>query len=79
MRSYRSLYRHSMGNIRIPDQNLCLFTQQSHHLLRVLKLVVHLCVLEVHLLSAEETGRNGVVCVLEVLLLLIGGEKSPTK
>ena len=68
-----------MGNIRISNQNLSLFTQQSHHLLRVLKLVVHLRVLEVHLLSAKETGRNGVVCVLEVFLLLIGGEKSPTK
>ena len=68
-----------MGNIWISDQNLCLFTQQSHHLLRVLKLVVHLCMLEVHLLSTEETGRNCVVRVLEVFLLLIGGEKGPTK
>ena len=40
---------------------------------------MHLSVFEVHLLSAEETGCNGVVRVLEMFLLLIGREKGPAK
>ena len=79
MRSHWTLDWYCMRYVRIADQYLSLFAEKSYHLFRVFKLVVHLGMFEVHLLSAKETGRNGVVGMLEVLFLLVGGEKGPAE
>jgi hypothetical protein len=68
-----------MGDVRVANQYLCLFTKQGDHLLGVLKFVVHFGMLEVHLFSAEETGCNGVMSVFKVLFLLVRGEEGPAK
>jgi hypothetical protein len=68
-----------MRDIRVPNQDFSLFTEKCNHLIRLSQLVMQLRMLKVHFLGAEETRRDSVVSVFQVLFLLVGSEEGPAK
>jgi hypothetical protein len=77
--------RHQLAALRwldyigIANNDLTLIVKKSYHSSVVFDLVVRLGMLQVHIFVLEETGCNGIVSVLEVLLLLITSKDSPAK
>ena len=66
-------------HVRVTDEDLTTFVEKRDHSVAFSHLDVQLRMLQEQLLIAKKGRRDRVVSMLEMLLLLIGGEKAPTQ
>ena len=63
----------------VADRHSTSVIEQADELAAVTQLPMVNCVLDEHLPIAKEGRCDGVVCVLEMLRLLVGGEEAPAQ